>query len=147
MKHFVWLSLLMVSCIFSDSVKRGEYISGGVAISTEGWSNDNTYFVTAVGFPRRDSTESIKRRYSSKEAAIMSAQKTIIEKFKGTRLKSSATAKNGELVESVIQKELGGVIAGGSITSEKYDERDNCQIIYEVSAPDLKRRVMFGFSE
>ncbi len=121
-----------------------EYLKGGISYKTEGWVDNNTFRVVSIGFPKQNVTNKMKRQYYAKEAAILSAQKTILEKFKGARVQGKASSTGGEIDEVIIQKEFGGIINGGSVTEEKYDEQDNCQVTYEVSSLDLKKRVMFG---
>ena len=140
----VCLTYFSCESLSQKNAPEKEYIKGGVTYRTEGWVDTNTFRVVAIGFPKQNVTNKMKRQYYAKEAAILSAQKTILEKFKGARVQGKASSTGGEIDEVIIQKEFGGIINGGSVVEEKYDEQDNCQVTYEVSSLDLKKRVVFG---
>ena len=144
----VFCILFLSSCsmlgIKEDPNYDRDYIKGGKLYKTEGWVDDNTFRVTAMGFPKKGVTNKMRRRYYSREGAVLTAQKMIIEKFKGARIKGGSASQGGETSTVVIRKEFGGIVSGGIVVHEKYDESDNCQVVYEVTSPGLKKRVMFG---
>lgn len=116
----------------------------GESYITEGWVDDHTFRVTATGAPKQGLTNKIQRRGTAKEAAIMAAQKTIIEKFKGARIEGAAGAVDYASTGVAIMKEFGGLVKGGSVKKETYDDDDNCEIVYEVMSRNLKKQVQFG---
>jgi hypothetical protein len=116
----------------------------GESFKTEGWLNDDTFRVTSTGAPKAGLTNKIQRRGTAKEAAIMMAQKTVIEKFKGARLEGAAGAADYASTGIAVMKEFGGLVKGGSVIKETYDEDDNCEVIYEIIARGLKKKVEGG---
>lgn len=149
MKRFVLFYLVVfvfcVSC-FGDLVKTTQnkgYITGETFIS-EGWVDDNTFRVMAIGFSKESISNKLQRRITSKESASMAAQKIVVERFKGMRISGSSSSKEGIITEMLIKKQFDGVIRGGAIVKETYDEADNCEIVYEITSPGLKERVTAG---
>lgn len=112
----------------------------GKKYKSEGWVDDNTFRVTALGAPNQDAKGMVKRKTQAKEAAVIMAQKRIIEKMIGAQLKGASAAKDGESAGIVVTKEFQGMVKGGSIIEETYDEDDNCQIVYEIQARGLKKK-------
>ena len=77
----------------------------------------------------------------------MMAQKTVIEKFKGARLEGAAGAADYASTGIAVMKEFGGLVKGGSVIKETYDEDDNCEVIYEIIARGLKKKVEAAFNK
>ena len=116
----------------------------GDSFVTEGWVDDNTFRVTATGAPKPGLTNRIQRRGTAKESAIMMAQKTVIEKFKGARLEGAAGSADYASTGIAVMKEFGGLVKGGSVKKETYDDDDNCEVVYEIIARGLKKQVQGG---
>jgi hypothetical protein len=72
------------------------------------------------------------------------AEKRIIEKFVGARIEGAAGVADYQLTGIAVAKEFGGMVKGGTIVKETYDEEDNCEIIYQVESRGLKRSVTGG---
>ncbi len=111
---------------------------------TEGWIDDHTFRTTAMGVAKAGETNKTKRKIQAKEAAILMAQKTILEKFKGARLQGASGAADGELTGIAIAKEFGGMVKGGSVIKVSYNETQDCEVVYEVASRNLKKKVIFG---
>lgn len=144
---FLLASLLIAGLTFSGcSKKLGGGLDGDTqTVVTEGWIDDNTFRTTAMGVPKATETNKTKRKIQSKEAAILMAQKTVLEKFKGARLQGASGAADGELTGIAIAKEFGGMVKGGSVIKVSWNKQDqSCEVVYEVKARNLKKRVMFG---
>lgn len=116
----------------------------GKSYRTEGWIDPHTFRTTAMGVPKSGEQNTTKRKIQAKEAAILMAQKTILEKFKGARLKGASGAADGELTGIAIAKEFGGMVKGGSVVKVTYNDSQEAEVVYEVRAKNLKKKVMFG---
>ncbi len=128
----------------------GQKIGGGLdgqvqTVKTEGWIDDHTFRVTNMGVAKAGETNVTKRKIQSKEAAILMAQKDILEKFKGARIQGASGSVDGELTGIAIAKEFGGMVKGGSVIKVSWTkEQQDCEIVYEVKGRNLKKQVMFG---
>lgn len=144
MKKLVVLSLLLtVGLAFSLTSCAGK-IGGtvkGDSFTTEGWLDDNTYRLAAVGVPNSKLKNKVQRRASAKRAAILNAQYQVLEKFKGSKIEGAAGMSDFESTGIAIAQEVSGVVKGGSVRKVTFDEDDNAEIIYEVKAKGLKKKV------
>ena len=75
------------------------------------------------------------------------AEKRIIEKFVGARLEGAAGAADYASTGVAVAKEFSGLVKGGTIVKETYDDDDNCEIIYQVEKKGLKKEVEGGAYE
>ncbi len=144
-KIFSLLLLFSVAVVFSAC--GGGSMGGqvkGESFTTEGWIDDNTFQVVEVGAPKKGLENKIQRRATAKQAAEIMAQARIIEKFKGARLEGAAGAADYELTGIAVSKEFDGIVKGGSIVKSTFDDDDNCEIVYRVSAKNLKKQVEKG---
>lgn len=122
----------------------GSKIGGNVQGETfknESWVDENTYRLAAAGVANSKLKNKVQRRESAKRAAILNAQYQILEKFKGSKIEGAAGMSDFESTGIAIAQEIQGVVKGGSVMSATYDEEDNCEIIYEVKAKGLKKKV------
>ncbi|HNR87873.1 MAG TPA: hypothetical protein PKM65_05995 [Spirochaetota bacterium] len=145
MKKFVMLALLAVVAISFTACGGG--LGGqikGEKFVTEGWVDDNTFRTTATGVPKKGLTNKTQRRLTAREAALLYAQKTVLEKFKGARIEGASGMADGASTGIAIAKEFGGLVRGGSVTKETYNDGDECEVVYEVAAPGLKKKVIGG---
>ena len=139
----VLLGLLIFS-LTAPAVTLVSCKSGGKSIvqkdvwQTEGWVDEDTYRIYASGMPKEGLTNKIQRKGTSRESAILLAQKNIIEKFKPIRSEACADYSSGNYA---LSKELVGVIKGGTIIAERFDVEENCEIIYEVKSKGLKNKI------
>ncbi len=141
-KLFVMSLVLVMGLVFASC--GGGTIGGqvqGEKFKTEGWIDDNTYRLAAAGVPNSKLKNKVQRRESAKRAAILNAQYQVLEKFKGSKIEGAAGMSDFENTGIAIAQEVSGVVKGGSVASATYDEEDNCEIIYEVKAKGLKKKV------
>ena len=146
MKRSLMIALILVlgvafsftSC--GGSNKLGGQVEGKT-YKTEGWIGNDTYRLASSAMATRTLTNKIARRESSKRAAILNAQYQILEKFKGSRIEGAAGMSNFEMTGMAVAQEVQGVVKGGSVRQVTYDAQDNCEIIYEVKAKGLKKKV------
>jgi hypothetical protein len=135
-------ALALVSC----STQWGE-MRGGEQFQTEGWVTPDIFRVTATGVPKDGLINKIQRRGTAKEAALIMAQKRILEKFVGARIEFGAGVENYASTGVAVAKEFGGLVKGGTIIKSTYDTDDNCEIVYQIESKGLKSRVEFAASK
>jgi hypothetical protein len=134
--------LLLSGC---GGKKMGGAIEGE-KIYTEGWLNDDTYQVIAWGEASPDAVGVAQWRNQAKEGAQMMAEKRVIEKFKGYALEANGYTENGANVMVVVTKDVQGTARGGEIVRTTFDNKNKaCEMIYRVSAKNLKKRIKEGF--
>ena len=110
---------------------------------TEWWVDENTYRLRAGGAPgaNQEGKNKMVRRESARRAAILNAQFQVLEKFKGSSVQGAAGMSDFELTGIAISQEVEGVVKGGSVIEATYDSDDNCEVLYEVKARGLKKKV------
>ena len=82
--------------------------------------------------------------YRVREDCFWEIKKRIIEKFVGARVEGAAGAADYASTGVAVRKEFGGMVRGGSIIRETYDDDQNCEVIYQVERRGLKKQVMGG---
>ncbi|HOF13789.1 MAG TPA: hypothetical protein PLN01_05660 [Spirochaetota bacterium] len=146
MKRFLLVALIAVVAISftaCGSSKMGGQVKGDSYIS-EGWVTPDIFRVTATGAPKPGLKDRVMRRGTAKEAAIAMAEKRIVEKFKGARLEGAAGAADYASTGVAVAKEFEGLVKGGTIVKETYDEEDHCEIVYQIEKKGLKKEVEGG---
>jgi hypothetical protein len=135
---------ISMGLVFALTSCGGSKIGGtveGKTYKTEGWIDEDTYRIAAAGVPNSKLSNKVQRRESAKRAAILNAQYQVLEKFKGSTIEGAAGMSDFESTGIAIAQEVNGVVKGGSVTQATYDDDDNCEIIYEVKAKGLKKKV------
>ncbi len=143
-KLFAMALVLSMGLVFTFTSCGGSKIGGNVQGETfknENWVDENTYRLAAAGVANSKLKNKVARRESAKRAAILNAQYQVLEKFKGSKIEGAAGMSDFENTGIAIAQEIQGVVKGGSVMSATYDEEDNCEIIYEVKAKGLKKKV------
>lgn len=107
---------------------------------SEKWLDENTFQVRAIGAPSPDAKGFVRRRTQAEEAALLAAQKRVIELCVGAEIKGASGADSGESTGVVITKEFEGVVRGGQIVRKTFDQDDNCEITYRVQSKGLKKQ-------
>jgi hypothetical protein len=140
-----FMLVLAVGIAFTScgSQKMGGQVKGETFI-TEGWVTPDIFRVTAVGAPKPGLTNKIQRQGTAKEAALIMAEKRIIEKFVGARLEGAAGAADYASTGIAVAKEFSGVVKGGTIVRSTYDKDDNCEIVYQIEKKGLRGTVEGG---
>jgi hypothetical protein len=123
----------------SDTNNAYSLIKCEKADFTEGWCDENTYHIRQTGAPSLKSKTLKERKLSSKNSAILSAQKRILEKF--AELDIDINHAEVDTTAYAIAHEVKKSVKNGKIILEKWDENQNCEIIYEVYSKRLKRKV------
>ena len=141
-KLFLMTLVLAMGLVFTSCGGGG--IGGtvkGEKFTNEKWVDDNTFQLAASGVANSKLKNKVQRRESAKRAAILNAQYQVLEKFKGSKIEGAAGMSDFESTGIAIAQEIQGVVKGGSVKSATFDEEDNCEIIYEVKAKGLKKKV------
>jgi len=117
----------------------------GKEIKGEQWVDENTFRLAVSGaanskIPNTPENK-VRRQESAKRAAILNAHYQVLEKFKGSAIEGAAGMSDFESTGIAIAQEVQGFSKGGSVKSATYDQYDNCEIIYEVKAKGLKKKV------
>ena len=121
--------------------KMGGQIKGDSFV-TEGWIGDDIFRVTSTGVPKEGLTNEVQKKGTAQEAALIMAQKRIIEKFVGARLEGAAGAADYASTGIAVSKEFGGLVKGGTIVKTTYDQDCNAEIVYQIESKGLRKRVM-----
>ncbi|RME89460.1 MAG: hypothetical protein D6767_08405 [Candidatus Hydrogenedentota bacterium] len=106
---------------------------------TEGWLDDDTFQVRALGAPNPNAKGFVRRRTQAEEAALLAAQKRVVELLVGAKISAASGSDSGESTGVAITKELDGVVKGGTIVKKTFDSEDNCEITYRIHAKGLKK--------
>ena len=124
-------------------IKHGDTYAG-----MEGWIDDNTFQVKAMGFAPENITDVNQRRYMALRAAQVNAEARIVEKIIGESVQGKTATENGQLLGEVIKKTFGGNIKGGTIVQKTFDkETQACEVTYQVTGTKLKKKVESAISE
>ena len=141
-KSFILITIVAVAVLFScGKTVNNSRIEGGKTYVTEGWIDGNTFQVKGVGVPKKGLTNKYMRQETAKEAALIGAQKRIIEKFKGAALIGASGMADAQSTGIAVAKEFSGFVKGGSIKKVTFDKEQNCEVVYWVRQRGLKNKV------
>ena len=136
----IFLMLIFASLFVCGGASTRSQLKGDVEnYETEGWLDDNTFQVRALGAPNPSAKGFVRRRTQSEEAALLSAQKRVIELLVGAKIAGASGSESGESTGIAITKEFEGVVKGGAIKRKSFDADDNCEIVYRIHAKGLKK--------
>ncbi len=136
---FVLFTLVVSFFLYcGDASTRSQLKEESVDYITEGWIDDNTFQVRTIGAPNPKAKGFVKRRTQSEEAALISAQKRVVELMVGAKVSGTSKSESGELESITLTKELEGVVKGGAVIKKSFDKEDNCEITYRIHANGLK---------
>lgn len=113
----------------------------GENFQTERWVDDDTYITTATGVPKEGLTKKVQRRGTARESAVLVAQAHVIEKFKGAKVEGASGTSDYASTGFAASKEFAGIVKGGSVIKETYDDEDNCEVVYEIKSKGLKKQL------
>jgi hypothetical protein len=101
------IPILIVSSIYAkDVIEQSEYCSIN-------WSK-------GVILCQGESAEG-QKKFRAKRAAVVVAQRNLLELIKGVRIDSQTTVENGMLKSDIIKSSVSGMIKGATIVSNKYN--------------------------
>lgn len=142
-KYGIVLATLVVVAFSAIGCKSGasrSQLEDGKTFISEGWLDDNTLQVKALGAPAADAKGFVKRRTQAKSAALIMAQKRFVEMCVGSELKGAAGALDGESTGVAVSTEFEGFIRGGKIINTTYDQDDNAEVLFRVQGSGLKKK-------
>lgn len=102
-----------------------------------GWIDNDTYLIKASGEAQKNLKDVRMFQESAKRNAILNAQYMIKEKFQPQPMASCGGMGSYDIS---LEKEIQGIIKGGSVKAVRYKDL-TCEIIYEVRAKDLRKKV------
>lgn len=114
----------------------------GAGFIESGWVDGDNYRVLAAGSPKAGLTNAVQRRLSARSNALAAAQKKALHEFRVMRFRNPALQARAS--EAVIAKEFGGLARAGVIVRERYQDDGGCDLVLQVSAPGLRRKVTEG---
>jgi hypothetical protein len=107
----------------------------------EGWCDEHTFRMHATGVSRKKYTDPEERKKDSRYAAILNAQYQILEKFKGAKIEAATGIMESDKTGIALAAELKKYIKNGTVIAERYDEEQNCEIVFEIKAKHLKKKI------
>lgn len=111
----------------------------GKSFKSEGWMDKDTYRTIGQGVPKEGLRNKVQRRGTAREAAVLVAQSHVIEKFKGARVEGATGVSDYASTGFAASKEFAGMVKGGSVVKETYDDDDNCEVVYEIKSKGLQK--------
>ena len=104
-----------------------------------GWHDDSTYYQISAAAPDASITKKIPRRISAKEKALLNAKIEVVNFVFGITLNKDNLYKYSFSLAD--ENEILKIVLSGTLYKDIYDEEDNCELTYMITAPDLKRKV------
>ncbi|MCP3926551.1 MAG: hypothetical protein GY714_28660 [Desulfobacterales bacterium] len=115
MKKLLEITLILAFGLIFVFSSCGKQTVGTVRGRPGSWVDNNTYRFRALGAAPSTLTNIALRKQRSKKAALLQVQYKIFQLFKNSRI-------------------------NGSVRKITWDTEQNCEIIYEVRARDLKKK-------
>ncbi len=137
---FVFVNTLVILFSCTSAAERSQLGKESIDYQTEGWLDNQTFQIRTIGSPSSKAKGFVKRRVQSEEAALLGAQKRVLELLVGANMKSASGSQDGESTGIIITKKIKGFLKGGAIIRKSFDSDDNCEIIYRIHAEDLKEK-------
>ncbi len=131
----IFISAILAACGSSPQTEISD---------SEGWVNENTYRVTAVGTiqPHHLSLPLPTRQTLACESAIIMAQTRMLEKFVDAGIAEVQGTVDTAAVGRNIRKYFTGTIRGGDVLRKTFNEETSeCEVIYSLTSPGLKRKL------
>jgi len=125
-------------------IVHGEQKFGSCDIAEvkDGWCDEHTFRIHAAGVSWKKITDPDEKKKRARRGAILNAQYQILEKFKGAKIEGATGIMETDYAGIALAKEITGHIKAGKVIAEIYDEEQNCEIVYEVHATDLKKKIL-----
>ncbi|MCP4138295.1 MAG: hypothetical protein GY754_45455 [bacterium] len=135
------LSSVLIVGPLSTTACRSEQVKSGEVMVTDGWVDDDTFRWTAAGMPKRGLTDIAERKATAKRVAILNSQYTILEKFKGARIEGAGGMATFYEEDYTRGREIIQTVKKGKVVKETYDKEQNCEVVFEVKSPKLKKKI------
>lgn len=141
----VWLSIALIIACFgkcsSVVLAEEQYTNSSEAISADG------YGTMPVGMPLG------RAKVMARRAAVVDAQRNLVETIQGTAVDSETTVNNFMLTDDIIKTKVSGVIKGAVVKKEEVTEDGLYHVIMEVpmygsgSVADIAYNAVIGNKE
>jgi hypothetical protein len=125
-----------ISCS-SKNIKKNPNL---VEEALEGWINEETYQLAAGGTPVQSLKAIDQRKESARLDAILNARCQIIDKFTGVKIKREEL-NNNDLDGISIPEDIKEIVKSGIVKKTVWDYDENCEIIFEIKYPGLKKKI------
>lgn len=132
---FFLLSFSFYSCV-SHPIKNKQ---------NKGWVNENTLRIVAVGIAQKNESDLVKRKQQAKRNALRTARITVKEKFVGLALNEGRGILKDPIYRKFFHKNIQRILKTGKVVHELYDKSQSCEIIFEVTEPNIRRKIIEGF--
>lgn len=139
MKHLLRSGIFALALTLGCSSSPNSSMIDGDSFQTEGWLDEDTFQVRTLGAPNVGATRYVQRRTQASEAALLSAQKRLIELLVGAEIQGACGSDSGESTGCAIVKEFQGHLKGGVIVKKTFDKDDNCEIVFRTRAKGLRK--------
>lgn len=105
-----------------------------------GWLDDSTYNQVGTGKPDKNNTSIVAKKSSARKNAIINAKFEIVRYIFRVELKS--VEEFDRFRPGVIYgEEIMEAVRSGKIFREDYDQDGNCELRYQVTLPDMRKKV------
>lgn len=128
-------SLLSKNC--PEKVEQMDKGSNGLQ-----WCGEDILLIAAEGVPSEKFKDIEKRKVSSREAAVLYAQYSIMEKFVGACIGGACGGNyEGFGVTREYKEMILKFAKSGEVIDCVWDSSQNCSILFKVASPGLKKKV------
>lgn len=112
----------------------------------EGWCDPDTFRLAAYAAPPTKETDPEKRKALSRKSAELSAKYRMLEKFIGARIEAGGIIADDAYMKQKQQERetLKKIIMTGEVIAEKWDNEQNCMVIFQLRRPGLKKMMESG---
>lgn len=131
---FIILTMISVSC----RTEGGRTIDPCIPYD---WYDDNTFRISSEGSPLPEEVNLVKKKNHARSMAVKKARIKLIELFIPPG-GDADTLVDEYYAESIPDADsIMSIIMNGKVVHENYDQSCNCEIIYEISSPGLKKKL------
>ena len=129
------LSLFIQSCSSSSPIIEGD------DLEKEGWIDNDTYQLFALGVSAKTQKSKWARRRSSRNLAMLNAEYQFTEKFKDLKKADRRNEKKIELTKLKVSQILKKYFRRGRVRKVFYNVNGDCKLIYQVKRKNLKNLI------
>lgn len=116
--------------------------SAGLDGKAEGWISDDIFQVRSSGNPGMETAGRETRKNVSRNIAVLSARRLVLDKFAGIQFESTFSILEFTRTRRAMENDFGEIIRRGKVVKENFTADDACEIIYQVEEKGLRRKVM-----
>jgi len=140
------LSIIMIFAIvtiISGCGSGSKYLEDGKVKNTIDQTNELDRYIIAIGLgaPSKDVTETIQRKATSRNAAIVAAQYDLVGRIKGVKIEGGVTIQKAMETDSKISAVVNDSIMGAETTKTEWTADDGCVVTMRVDKEKLARQL------